>query len=179
MKTYLVYGFAMALASALLTLALYFLGFHSDPTKFGPAQAIAGVVGVLIAVICIVLGTKARRAELPATEDFGYGSALGAGVMITLFSALFGIATTYLYFQVINPGFNDLMMQVQVEKLEAKGMSGQQLEQAENIMRKMMSPMMQSVWAFIGSVFFGTIISLITAAFLKRRASDQQPPLVA
>lgn len=178
MKTYLVYGFAMALASALLTLSLYLLGFHSDPTKFGPAQGIAAIAGIVIAVVCIVLGTKARRAEVPATENFGYGSALGAGVMITLFSALFGIVTTYLYFQVINPGFNELMMQVQVEKMEAKGMSGQQLEQAEAIMRKMMSPAMQCVWAFIGSVFFGTIISLITAAFLKRRANDQ-PPIVA
>jgi len=38
MKTYLTYGFAMAIAGALLSLVLYFLGYHSDPAKFATAQ---------------------------------------------------------------------------------------------------------------------------------------------
>src|ERR1019366_1394786 len=38
MKTCSLYGFLSALAGALLLLALYFLGFHSDPAKLSAAK---------------------------------------------------------------------------------------------------------------------------------------------
>src|SRR5436190_20832879 len=97
MKNYLIYGFAMAVAGAVLAVVCYLLGLHSDPAKIGTAQTLGIVGGCAIGITCIVLGTKARRAEVPVTEDFSYGRALGAGVMIPLFAALFGIVTNYLY----------------------------------------------------------------------------------
>ena len=42
----------------------------------------------------------------------------------------------------------------------------------------MMSPAIMSVMGFLGSMFWGTLISLITAAFLKRSPNDE-PPMVA
>src|SRR5271169_3395189 len=88
MKTCALYGFITALAGAFLVLALFFLGFHSDAAKLTAAQAIGGIGGLAIGATCTVLGVRARRAEVPATEDFGYGRALGAGVMISIFAAL-------------------------------------------------------------------------------------------
>lgn len=178
MKTYLTYGFAMSIAGALLTLALFFAGFHSDASKLQTAQWISGGGGLAFAIVAIVLGTKARRAEISATENFSYGRALGAGVMITLFACLLGIVTNQLYMQVINPGMNDLIVQAQIEKWEAKGMSSSQIEGAEAMMRKMMHPAIQAGFGFLGGMFFGTLISLVTAAFLKREVSDQ-PPVVS
>jgi hypothetical protein len=126
-----------------------------------------------------VLGTKAKRATVPTTEDFGYGSALGAGVMISLFAALFGIVTTYLYAAVINPGMTDIAMQAQIAKWEAAGLSGTSIERAEAMMRKMMSPPIQACFGFVFGMIFSTIISLITAAFLKREAVTDVPPTAA
>jgi len=178
MKTYLTYGFIMALAGALLTLALFFLGFHSDAAKLSTAQWIGSVGGLIIGVVTIALGTKARRAEVPAAEAFGYGRALGAGVMIALFAALFGIVTNYVYMQLINPGLADIIVQAQIDKMEAKGLSGAQLEQAEKMTRMMTGPVISSCFGFIGGIFFGTLISLVTAAFLKRPVTTE-PPVVA
>ncbi len=62
MKTYLTYGFYLAFASALLVFALYFLGLHDSAEKLGTAQTVQTVVGLVITVGGIVLGTKARRA---------------------------------------------------------------------------------------------------------------------
>ncbi len=179
MKTYLTYGLVMAIAGALLTLALFLLGFHTDPVKLQSAQWIGGGGGLVIGIVVIVLGTKARRAEVPATEGFGYGRALGTGVMIVLFGALFGIATNLLYTQIINPHMTDILMQAQIDKWEAAGMSSAKIEQAEAMMRKMMHPAIQAVFGFIGGMCFGTLISLITAAFLKREATSAEPPVVA
>src|SRR5215217_3994138 len=102
MKTYLTYGLAMAIAGALLILMLYLLGFHSDPAKLETAQALGMIGGLVIGVVCITLGIKARRAELPLTENFTYGRALGTGVMIALFASLFGLVTSFAYAKFIN-----------------------------------------------------------------------------
>ncbi len=176
MKTCLIYGFAMSLAGAVLNLTLYFLNYHSDVAKLGVAQGIGAIGGLAIGITCIVLGTKARRAELPAHEEFTYGRALGTGVMITLFAALLGIVTNYVYFAVINPGLTDIIVQSQMEKMEAKGMSGVQLEQVEKVTRMMTKPPIQAAFGFLGGMFFGTIISLVTSAFLKKPARDELSP---
>lgn len=172
MKTTLTYGFAMAIGGALISLVLYFLGFHSDASKLSAAQWIGSIGGLGLGITCISLGIKARRADVPATEDFGYGRALGTGVMITLWAALIGIVTNYLYFQVVNPGFRDLMIQAQLDKMEAAGFTGARLEQSEKMVRFTMSPVMISCFGFVLGMFWGTVISLITAAFLKRSATE-------
>ncbi len=170
MRIPLFYGFVMALAGALLAIGMYLLGLHSDPEKLATAQVAGTLGGLTIGVVCIVLGTKARRALVPATEEFGYGRALGIGVMIALFAALFGIGTSLLYSTVINPGFIDVIVQAQAGKLEAKGLNSTQIEAAEKMIRKLSSPAIQSVFNFFGGLLFGTLISLVTAAFLKRPA---------
>lgn len=173
MKIYATYGFYMSLASALLVFALYFMGFHSEASKLSTAQTIQMIAGFVIGTTFIVLGVKARQAEVPAIEDFGYGRALGAGVMITLFAAVFGVIFNYLYSAVINPNFVEVMMQAQTLKFEEKGMTSEQIERAVGFMRGMMRPAIQAAFGFIFGMFFGTLISLVAAAFLKRPATDE------
>ncbi|MEO6569221.1 MAG: DUF4199 domain-containing protein [Opitutaceae bacterium] len=178
MKTYLTYGAAMAIAGVLLNLGLYFAGYHTDANKLGMAQVIGALAGNAIAITCIVLGMRARRAEVLATnEAFGYGRALGAGIMITLFAALCGMLTGYLYMHVINPGMTDVMIQNQVQKMEASGASADAIEKMENITRKMMNPAVMTAMGFVFAMFGGTVISLIAAAFVKRESSDAPPAI--
>lgn len=177
MKTYLTYGFGIALAGALVNLVLYFAGLHNDPSKLTAAQWIGGLLGVLITIVGIVLGTKARRSQIPPGESFGYGRAFVAGLGIAFFAAVFGVLTGYLYMHVINPGLNDLIIQSKTAEMEAKGVSAAQLEQMEKVLRMMTSAPAQAIFTFLGAMFFGTIVSLITAAVLKREATP--PPVAA
>jgi|CZKI01.1.fsa_nt_gi hypothetical protein len=177
MKTCSLYGFLSALAGALLLLALYFLGFHSDPAKLSAAKWIGGVGGIAIAVVFTALGVKARRAEVPEAEGFGYGRALGAGMQVALVWSLLSAVFNYAYLAFINPGFAEVTLQDAMDKLQAKGVSGAQLEQTEKFTRFMMGPAMQGVSTVIGCFFLGFIISLIVAAFLKRAAHAGPPPI--
>jgi predicted DNA repair protein MutK len=179
MKTPLTYGLYMALAGLLVNLGLYFAGFHSEVEKLGTAQTIATVCNLILGVTLLVLGVKARRAEIPPTEDFGYGRALLAGIQISLFACLFGIVTNFLYMGVINRGLKELMVQAQIAKWEALGMSSDKIEQAEKMMRMMMNPALQAVFGIIFGMIICTIISLIVAAFLKRPAQDELAPPVS
>ena len=178
MKTPLTYGFLMTIAAAVMAISLYLLGYHSDASKFGTAQTIGIIGGLAIGITCITLGVKARRAEIPANEPFGYGRALGTGVMIALFASLFGIVTNFAYVNFINPGISDLIVQAEIAKLEAKGLSGAQLEGAEKMIRVMTGPVAYTAMGFLGGFLFGTLISLVVAAFLKRPAAADGPPVM-
>lgn len=180
MKTSLTYGFFMALGGALLSMALYFLGFHSDVDKLQTAQWIGSGGGLLIGITCIVLAMRERRANTPPTTGWGYGSALGTGVLTGLFGCVFGAVYNYIYFTVINRGMVDLIFQAQVAKMEAKGMSSDQIEKIEPMMRKMMSPVMTTIWGLVVGFVFCVLIALVAAAFVKSRAAAQPatPPVV-
>jgi predicted DNA repair protein MutK len=181
MKTPLIYGLYMALAGLVLNLGLYFTGFHSDVDKLGTAQTVATVGNLILGVGLLVLGVKARRAEIPATENFGYGRALWAGVQISFFACVFGIITNFLYMNVINRGLRELMVQAQITKWEALGMSSDNIEKAEKMMRTMMNPALQAVFGLIFGMIICTVISLVVAAFLKRPAQADltSPPMAA
>lgn len=176
MKTYLTYGAAMAIAGALLMMLLYLLGYHSDPAKLTMAQLLGTCGGLVISIACITLGTRARRAEIPPTADFSYGQALLAGFMISLISSALGIITWIIYAKFVNPDFHEMVVQAQLRAMEAKNMKPEQIETAEKVIRTMTSPFIQAIFSFFGGLVFGTIISLITAAFLKRPA--EAPPAI-
>ena len=179
MKTFLLYGVAWALTGFVLMVVLYLLGFHSDPEKLTTAQVIGGVAGLGIAITCIVLGTKARRREIPATEEFGYSRAFGAGLMVSVVAALCAVATSFAYVSFVNPEFTDVIVQAQVQKMEEKRVPAEHIERAEKMIRTMSGPAVQAIMGCVGTLVFGTIISLISAAVMKREAVDEPPSLPA
>lgn len=178
MKTCALYGIAIAVANALLILALFFLGFHSDPAKYQAAKYIGGLGGLAIGITLTILGIKARRSEIPGNEAFGYGRALGAGMQVGLVASLLSAVFNYAYFAFINAGFADIIVQDQLDKMQAKGIDGARVEKAEQFMRFMMSPGVYALQTFIGGLIFALIIALIIAAFLKR-AGPAEPPVQA
>jgi hypothetical protein len=176
MKTCSLYGFISALAGALLGLALYFLGFHSDPAKLATAQLIGTCTGLVIIIACIVLGTKARRAEVPQDQGFGYGAALLAGTQISIVSALLSGIFNYAYLAFINPGFAEILLQDKMDKLQAKGVSGADLDRAESMTRTMLHPVPAAIFGLIYLFIIGFLVALVVAAFMRRPANPGPSP---
>jgi hypothetical protein len=182
MKTPLIYGAAMAIGGALLTLILFFAGFHDSAEKMGSgiAQSLGMVGGLLIAVVCLVLAMRDKRANTSPDLPWGYGSALGTGVLTGLFSALFGAIFTYIYFAFLNPGVTNIMYEVELAKMEARGTPPEQIDAAEGMMRFMFSPGMATLVQTIVGIVVIVILSLIIAIFYKNRPAALQtepPPL--
>jgi hypothetical protein len=175
MKSYLTSGSFIAIGNAVVTLVLYLGGFHSDATKLSTANYVSIVIGLGLSITFLIIGTRAKRAHLPVDQEFTYGQALATGVMISLFAALFGTAFQFIYQSFINPGFGEVVIQAQSAKFQASGLSSDQIEKAEKITRMMTKPAFQAVFSFFGGIIFGVILSLITAAFLRRKGSAQLP----
>ena len=179
MKNCALYGFVWALASAFLTLILFFAGLHSDPAKLSAAGWIGGLVGMAIAVACMIIGVRARRAEVPSGEDFTYGSAYGTAFGIAAIASVLSAAFTYVYWVFINPAIAEVIIQDQVSKLESSGLTGDRLDQATAGVRKIFAPIPQAVSTLVLLLIIGAVIALIVAGFLKRtKPAVDAPPVM-
>jgi hypothetical protein len=171
MKTTLTYGFLMALGGAALTLIMFFAGFHDSAEKMQQGQWVESVVSTLIAVTFLVLAIREKRSSYPVDHDWGYSAALGTGVMTGLFAGVFATVFGHVYFSYIHPGMSDVLYEMQVAGMEAKGLSATQIEQVEPMMRKWISPVMLTVFRGFFGFVWTVVLSAIIAIFLRRRAT--------
>lgn len=167
MKIQLFHGFLIAAACLLVSALLTLTGLHADASKLPTANTIFSVLNLVILIAGLASGMRLCRLETPPDQPFRYPSALAAGVMVAVFAGLFGVITTYVYFQWIDPGFHDLLVQAQTEKLLARGIDPDKVERTT---RFFTSSGFMAVSTFFGTVIGGTIISLIVAAFFRREA---------
>jgi hypothetical protein len=117
---------------------------------------------VVIIIFCIQYGNR-------QTEGVTYGNAFGYGFKIALFVSVLMIVYTLLSFYVIFPEFADQALQEARAGMEAKGnLSEDQIDKAMAITRKFMQPIPISIFAFLATLFFGTIAALLGAAFAKK-----------
>lgn len=97
-----------------------------------------------------------------------YGKAFSTGFRVALFAGLLGAVFMFIYVSYIHPEFITQAMDAQRAKMVEKGMSEDQIDQAMAMSSKFMGPVMFSFFAAVGSAFMGAIISLISAAFVKK-----------
>lgn len=73
----------MAVAAALLTLILFFTGFHDDVEgiESGLGKILSGVGSLAISIAFLALAMRDKRANTPIDASWGYGSALWTGVL--------------------------------------------------------------------------------------------------
>lgn len=99
-----------------------------------------------------------------------YGKAFGTGFWTGLFAAIVSAIFTYFYVIYIDAGLIDqILLQAEEAILETNpNMSDEQLEQALSMTEMFTSPVMMTVWAFVGNLVGATLLSLIIAIFAKR-----------
>jgi hypothetical protein len=173
MKQHLVWGFVLALASAALTLILYLAGFQTEKLEVGQFLQWLGFP-VMIAILA--LGGRAIAAAR-APEATSYGRALGSLLLITLFGGLFAGVYNVIHFQFINPEFPTYVNELTEKRLESMNVPAEQIEAALSIQEAVLTPPVQGLMAFGGTLLFGLIFSLVIAVFVKRPAAASPPPL--
>lgn len=177
MKIPLLHGLYMALGGAVLTLAMFFAGMHDSIERMPAAQWVGTIGGLAIGFICLALAMREKRARVPAGTDWSYGSALGTGILTGLAATVAGSLFGYFYFGVINPNLAEIILQMQLEKMEATGLSTAKLAEAESMLRKMMSPVMLTVLQAFSGFLSSVVLALIAAIFFRRPLdATSEPP---
>lgn len=168
MNTKFTYALALTLSSAVLNLLLYFTGYQTEKLAVGQHL---NWIGMIIMVAVLWLGIKAVREENGA-KGLSFGQGLGAGVLISLYSGLMSAVYNFVHFTFINTDYADYQIELIRAKWAEAGISGAQMEQAEAMTRKFMSPAITSTFVVIMAVLFGLLISLIISAILKRPGTE-------
>ncbi|MFD1140612.1 DUF4199 domain-containing protein [Larkinella insperata] len=119
-----------------------------------------------ISVAIIVLAMREYRTLNGGFMSFGEGVSLGT--LVSVISGLISITYNQIYTSFIDPTIRQQIMDNAREQLESRGMTDEQIDQAMEFTEKLQSPGLQFLIGVLVAAFFGVIISLIVAAFMRR-----------
>jgi len=158
-KSALTAGVLLGLAIVVYSLILYFLDMSTN-------KYLGYVSWVIIIVGLVMLQIQYRDKEL--NGNMPYGKAFGFGILTLLFSTIITAVFSYVLFKFIDPGLIDKILGMQEAEMAKKGMTQEQIEMGIKMSKRFMSPAMMSVFALVGTMFIGTIITLVTSAFTRK-----------
>ena len=153
------YGLYTATAYVLFSLLLYVI----DVKQTGWINYLS----FLILIAGIVVGTIAFRDKFSG-GFLSYGRCLASGVLISIVVGLVMALYSYLFFSYFDPGALAGMMEASEQEMMNRGITDEQIDQALAFSGKLMSPAFLGISSFLSMALIGTIISLITSAFLKK-----------
>jgi hypothetical protein len=161
-KANLVNGLILGLIGVVYTLVIYFL----DQTFNKSLNYIFLVIEIIILFFLV----KAYR-DNAMFGAITYGQALGAGVVIFLYATIITSIFSALLFSVIDPELMSKGIAASEEALQKRGMPQEQIDLAMKYTAKMMKPAIMIPIGLITSMFYGLIMSLIVAAFVRKEGN--------
>lgn len=167
-KTVLTFGLISgALSSVMMLLTLPFL----DRIGFDHGE-ILGYTTIVLSSLLIFFGVRSYR-DTVAAGALTFGRALTVGLLITLISCTFYVATWQVIYYKLAPGFLDKYSAHVMEKERTAGATPEQLEATARRMAEFkklyQNPLVNIAFTFLEPFPIGLLVSLITAAVLRRR----------
>ena len=160
MQTAMKWGVYGGVALIIFDLVLYVLGMKTADGS-NPVQYLSFIVFIAF----VVMGIKAYA---DTNGYMSYGQGLGTGLLTSLIAGVLLAIYSYLFMTVIAPDFMDGAIEAVRDQWEAQGMSDEQIEQAEGLVGKFMSPGIMAIMSIFSYGFIGLVSSLIASAVLKR-----------
>jgi hypothetical protein len=161
-KANLVNGLILGLIGVVYTLILWFLDLYFNKNL--------SYIFILAEVVILFFLVKSYRDNY-MNGMIKYGQALGAGVIIFLYATIITSIFGALLFSVIDPGLLEKGIASTEEMYAKQGLTQEQIDAAIKIAGKMMKPAIMIPIGLITNMFFGFIISLIVAAFVRKEGN--------
>lgn len=154
-------GFILAIVLIAFSLLMYFLDVDRE-SKIMWLSYLILAAGLYWSVI-------SYRKKIPG-EFLTYGQAFVSGFLTGLFASAIMAIFTYVYIQYIDTTLIDKILAKAEETIinRQPDISDEDLDTALSMTRRFTSPVMMSVFSFIGNVILSTLFSLIIAIFAKR-----------
>jgi hypothetical protein len=101
-----------------------------------------------------------------------YGQGLGISFWYGLVSAIISSIFTYIYVKFVDSGFLDMIKEKQLEQMEARGMSEEQIDQAMKFSSMFMTPEAFLIFGIIGGIILAMVLGLIVSIFTQKKAPE-------
>ncbi len=126
------------------------------------------IIGYVVLGLGIFLGTKHYR-DIESKGNISYFRSLYSGFLISFFAAVLISFVVYLYLKFIDSSMLIRMMdQTEIELRERYNDDDDKVDKALEIMQVMNNPPGYAFMLVLGYTFWGTLLSLVVAAFIKR-----------
>ena len=155
-KTLLGVGLMAGVAQVCAGVAMYLAGVYFAPWSMG--------VSLLVLLLCIVVGTRWYRARC-LNGEITYVQAFGVGVAISVSTGLVYAIYNLISISWFYPNFLDGMVRAQMTRAAAH----QQSAESFAALRSQVTAPKIAIANFIRLSIMGSILSLVTALFLKRK----------
>jgi len=156
------------ISSALMFLTLPFM--HNGTVNFENGYVI-GYTAILLSFLLVIFGIRSYRENNGGTITFG--RAFTVGILITLISCVFYVASWEVIYYKIMPDFADRYAAHAISDMRAKGATDAAIAAKKVEMEKMKTmldnPLLNAAMTFIEPFPVGLIVTLISAAVLRRR----------
>jgi len=148
-----------------IVLIVYSLVLYMAHQTFNQAF---GYLSYILLIAGIIIGSIAYRDKV--LEGFiSYKDAFLTGLLITIFAGIISSFFTFILIRYIDPALVEQSITQAEEKMINRGvMSEDQIELALEKTREMMGSPVMFIIGLLSFAFIGTIISLITAAIVKK-----------
>lgn len=153
------YGFISGIISMVYSLIL-------NVTDLAFTNQALSWVSIIILVAAIVLALREFKRQ--NNSFMSYGQGLGIGTLVGVISSILGGIFMYIYVKFVDSGYLDKMRGMQMAEMESKGLNDEQIDQAMAMSEKMMTPEMIILFAILGGLLFGFLLSLIISAVMKK-----------
>ena len=179
-KTILTFGLISgALSSLMMVVTVPFA--HS----IGYNKAlVVGYTTIVLSFLLVFFGIRSYR-DNAGNGRITFAKAFAVGICITLISCVFYVVTWEIIYFNFMPDFMDKYGALMVEKLKASGASAAAVQAKIQEMRKLKeqyeNPLFNAAMTFIEPFPVGLVITLISAAVLRKKPPSQpaQSPLPA
>jgi len=161
-KETLNYGLILGLITIVFSVLTYMLDATGKPWVILPS--------LIISIVALYMLLRSYR----DTFNHGYisyGKAVGAGVVISIYSAILGAIYIYILYGFIDPGLVDKQILEAEEKLIARGMPEGSIDATLEMQAKFMKPWFMAVSSIFTAAFFGLILSLLVSLFIKKEGN--------
>ena len=137
---------------------------------------ILGYTSIVLSFLLVYFGIRSYRDNV-AEGHITFGKAFGVGICITLISCVFYVGTWEILYHTVFPNFMDEYSASMISKAQASGLSAQALQAkiAEIQQMKVMyaNPLYNVLYTFIEPFPVGLVITLISAAVLRKKARPE------
>ena len=173
-KTVLTFGLISGVVSSLMMLAtlpfIHRIGFDKG--------LIVGYTAIVLSFLLVFFGIRSYRDNV-GNGSITFGRAFAVGILITLISCAFYVVTWEIIYFKLMPDFAAKFTNYAVEQVRASGGSQQmidaKIQEMKVLVVRLNNPLVNAAFTFIEPFPVGLILTLISAAILRKRpkiASD-------
>lgn len=141
---------------------------------------VLGYTTIILSLLLVFFGVRSYRDNV-ANGQITFGKAFLVGLAITVISCLFYVATWEIIYFNFMPDFMDKYGAHVIQKMQASGAAAaaiqQQTEQLNKLKEMYKNPLFNVAMTFIEPFPVGLVITLLSAAVLRKKAPSQ--PAVA